>query len=223
MRADADSRDTEDEATTLPVTTATAGVGRDPSADERTGDTAPRSPAEVFAELAQQVEHLRRELALVSDFVRGSHSHLARSTDELLFEGAEAAIRGLIRVDELLYRHVRETGRSARTDEFRALASLLDGAIDGELRSLGVTRSEPQVGEEPDLSRTVTIANRPTPIGRPWLRGRIAAVTSRGYILTTGDRTRLLKKSEVVIHRSRTEPAIELTEEQREEPPRDRD
>jgi hypothetical protein len=175
------------------------------AAADTAGRSAPRSPAEAFVDLAQQIELARREVAHVFGFVRdvGSQlSQLTRSADEIQLAGADAAIRGIIRIDELVFRHLREWRATTPSVHELSLATVLDAALDGEFRTLGIERFEPTPGETPDLSRTVTIANQPTPVLKPWLRGRIAAVTARGYILTTGDITRIFKKAEVVIYRS---------------------
>jgi len=166
-----------------------------------------RSPAEAFAELSGLIEATRRDVAQVADYVRGSATRIQRTADEIRLEGADAALRAVIRLHELLYKHARDA--DASEDKHRGLLDLLRDAAEGELRSLAVSIVEPELGEAPDLHAVVTIANRPVPRLRPGRVGTVAEVVSPGYVLRTESIVRVLKKAEVVIWRARKEPAVE--------------
>lgn len=185
------------------------GVAADtPSHDERPAEPA-RSPAEAFAELTAQITQARHDIAQVADYARGTGAQLQRAFDDVFLQGADAAIRGLIRIDELLFKQTRSSGESSTPPEVLALAAMLGQAIEGELRSVDVTVLEPQPGDEFDLSRMVAIANRPAPLLRARRAGSIADVISRGYTFVAKDREHILKKAEVVIWRARDEEAFD--------------
>jgi hypothetical protein len=189
------------------------GAGDAEDAVERSTDIAvpepARSPAEAFAELAAQISHARRDIAQVADYARGTGAQLQRAYDDMFLEGADAAIRGLIRIDELLFKQTRETNATSMCSETVALATMLGQALEGELRSLEVHVLEPQPGDELDLARMVAIANRPAPLLRGRRVGTIAEIISRGYVFVTPQREKVLKKAEVVIWRARDEVAFE--------------
>jgi len=123
----------------------------------------------------------------------------------VFLQGADAAVRGLIRIDELLFKQTRESASSRMHPETAALATMLGKALDGELQALEVQVLEPQPGDELDLARMVAIANRPAPLLRGRRAGTIAEVISRGYVFVTPEREQILKKAEVVIWRQRDE------------------
>jgi hypothetical protein len=184
---------------------------------QRTGEPAPqapaRSPAEAFTELAAEIAQTRREVAQVADFVRGAGSTLHRTADELFLEGADAAIRGLLRIDDLLFKQTRQSNGSQKDAPGAELAALLRQALDGELRSLDIQILEPAPGDDLDLSRMVTIANVPIPLLRCRRAGTVAEVISRGYVYSTASVERILKKAEVVIWRARSDVPIEAPHE----------
>jgi len=164
-----------------------------------------RSPAEAFAELASQISQARRDIAQVADYARGAGAQLRRAYDDVFLEGADAAVRGLIRIDELLFKQTRESASYSIDPEVAALAAMLGQALEGELRSLEVHVLEPQPGDDVDLGRMVAIANRPAPLLRGRRVGTVAEVVSRGYVFMTPHRVKTLKKAEVVIWRARND------------------
>lgn len=172
-----------------------------------------RSPAEAFAQLATEISLARRDIAQVADFARSSGALFQRDYADVFLQGADAAIRGLIRIDELLFKQTRESTSSSMHSQTLALASMLGQAIEGELQSLDVRLLEPQPGDSLDLSRMVAVANRPAPVLRGRKVGTIAEVISRGYIFVTPERQKILKKAEVVIWRAREEIAFDGTDD----------
>jgi molecular chaperone GrpE (heat shock protein) len=168
-----------------------------------------RSPAEAFAELAAQIAQARRDIAQVADYARGTGAQLQRAYSDVFLQGADAAVRGLIRIDELLFKQTRENATSHFHPETAALATMLGQALEGELRAIDVQVLEPQPGDELDLARMVAIANRPTPLLRGRRAGTIAEIISRGYLFASPDREQILKKAEVVIWRHRDDVAFD--------------
>jgi hypothetical protein len=151
-------------------------------------------------------------VAQVADYVRGTGARLQRAADDVFLEGADAAVRGLLRIDDLLFKQTREWAESRDDDRALRLAVLLRQAIDGELRSLDIQILEPVPGDALALTRMVTISNLPAPLLRPRRAGTIAEVISRGYIYSTATTERILKKAEVVIWRARGEDPIDPLE-----------
>lgn len=171
-----------------------------------------RSPAEAFSELAAQIAHARRDIAQVADFARGTGMQLQRAYDDVFLQGADAALRGLLRIDELIFKQSREGTTSWMHYDTAALVTMLGQAVEGELRSVDVQVIEPQLGDALDLGRMVAIANRPAPLLRGRRAGSIAEVISRGYVHVTPQREQILKKAEVVIWRTRDDVAFDDTE-----------
>lgn len=171
-----------------------------------------RSPAEAFAELAAQISHARRDIAQVADYARGTGAQLQRALEDAFLDGADAALRGLIRIDELLFKQTRGSADDAMDGPSAALAAMLAQAVEGELRSLDIHVLEPEPGDEMDLARMVAIANRPAPPLRARRAGTVADVITRGYAFVTGDSGKVLKKAEVVIWRHRDDVAFDGSE-----------
>lgn len=172
-----------------------------------------RSPAEAFADLAAQIAHARRDIAQVADFARGTGAQLQRAYDDVFLQGADAALRGLMRIDELIFKQTRDRTTSSMHPETAALVTMIGQAIEGELQSVEVEIIEPQPGDDLDLSRMIAIANKPAPILRGRRAGTIADVISRGYRYTTSHREQILKKAEVVIWRARDDVSFDGTED----------
>lgn len=200
----------------------------DPSGDRESsteeGDTRPptqhgaatgpaRSPAEAFADLAAQIAHARRDIAQVADYARGTGAQLQRAYDDVFLQGADAALRGLMRIDELIFKQTRERTTESMHPETAALVTMIGQAIEGELRSVEVQPIEPEPGDDLDLSRMIAIANKPAPVLRGRRAGTVADVISRGYLYTTPHREQVLKKAEVVIWRARDEVPFDGTED----------
>jgi hypothetical protein len=212
-------------------------VLEDRPAEEQPSPSPVRSPAEAFAELSTLIEATRRDTAQIAEYVRGSATRLQRTNDAVFLEGADAALRAIIRLDGLLFKAQRDASTAATSTPKRrrvtgifgrlffrserktsaahdaerlGFVALLRDAVHGELRSLEITVLEPTVGEEPDLRTVVTIANRPTARLRPWREGSVAEVVTPGYVLRTDSTERVLAKAEVVIWRARKEPPAEL-------------
>ena len=196
------------------------GGSSTPQADDATRPTSDganpepaRSPAEAFADLAAQIAHARRDIAQVADYARGTGAQLQRAYDDVFLQGADAALRGLMRIDELIFKQTRDRTVASMHSETAALIAMLGKAIEGELRSAEVAIIEPQPGDDLDLSRMVAIANRPAPLLRQRRAGTVADIISRGYVYVTQHREQILKKAEVVIWRARDEVPFDSTED----------
>jgi len=172
---------------------------------------APRSPAEAFADLADGVGRLQREVGMIADYVRGTGASLRRSADNWRFEGAEAAVGGLIRIHDLLYRQTRGLRETKRTIATIRLARILLDAVEGELASVDVVVIEPREDDPVDLKLMVTIGNEPVPLLTLWKRG-VANVVSCAYVYRSSLGDRILKKSEVVVWRGRRDIALDVTD-----------
>lgn len=171
----------------------------------------PRSPAEAFADLADGVGRLQREVGMVADYVRGTGASLQRSADHWRFEGAEAAVGGLIRIHDLLYRQNRDIREDKAGAPTVRLAKLLVDAVEGELASVDVLVFEPREDEDVDLKLMVTVSNESAPLLMPWKRG-VASVLSCAYIYRSSLGDRILKKSEVVVWRGRRDIALDVAD-----------
>lgn len=187
--------------------------GTRPPPDDVAAPEPPRSPAEAFADLAAQIAHARRDIAQVADFARGTGAQLQRAHDDVFLQGADAALRGLMRIDELIFKQTRERTTSSMHPETAALATMIGQAIEGELRSADVQPIEPEPGDDLDLSRMIAIANKAVPLLRGRRAGTVADVVSRGYLYATPQREQILKKAEVVIWRARDEVPFDSTED----------
>jgi hypothetical protein len=159
-----------------------------------------RSPAEAFAELTSMIASARRDVAQVADYVRGSAMRLQRDSDESFRDGADAAIRALIRIHELIFKSA-EAGERTKTGTPAGTVGLLGDAVEGELRALSVTIIMPEIDVAPDLRSVVAIAHSPLSRLRARRDGAVAKVITPGYILELPSGPRTLKKAEVVIYR----------------------
>jgi molecular chaperone GrpE (heat shock protein) len=186
---------------------ATTSPAPEPAAQEP--QAAPRSPAEAFADLADGVGRVQREVGMIADFVRGTGARLQRSADELRFAGSEAAVSGLIRIHDLVYRQKRDLHENSETKNAIRITKMLLDAVEGELASVDVFVIEPSVDDDVDLKLMLTVSNELAPTLKPWKRG-IANVVSCAYIHRSSVGDRILKKSEVVVWRGRSDIALDI-------------
>lgn len=199
---------------------AASGPSQDTSAPTDAAPAPPqepaRSPAEAFAELAAQIGQARRDIAQVADYARGTGAQLQRAVDGAFLDGADAALRGLIRIDELLFKQTRGGAGEAMDAPTAALAAMLAQAVEGELRALDVSILEPHPGDDIDLASMVAIANRPAPLLRMRRADTVAEVITRGYAFATEHGHKILKKAEVVVWRHRDDIAFDGSEASQE-------
>lgn len=207
--ADDQSEHLDDASPSVAVPSTSPGPQAAPQAPPQ---AAPRSPAEAFADLADGVGRLQREVGMIGDFVRGTGAQFQRSADELRFAGSEAAVSGLIRIHDLLYRQKRDLRDDVETAVAIRTTKILLDAVEGELAAVDVRVIEPNVDDDVDLRLMLTVGNRPTPAIRSSKRG-VAIVLSCAYVNRSSVGDRILKKSEVVVWRGRRDIAIDITNE----------